>query len=323
MFIWNSSDMRVDRLLALVMVLRSRRRTTAAELATELEVSERTVLRDIAALAAAGVPVYSERGRGGGFALVGGWSTDLSGLSGTEARALLVAGSSTLAELGLGPAFATGLAKVLSSLPEEHRRTAEGEAARILVVSEGYVGGREPVPCLAVAQRAVTAGRRLQISYRHKSAEAPTRRTVDPAGLVCAGGTWYLLAAHRRQRRTFRVARISAARILDAPADLAGLPGVVEWWERSRQDFSARSPALRAVVLADQAAARLLRERSRAVAASTSLKDGRTQLTLEFADKAHAIGVLWPQADGIEVLSPVSVRAELRRRAEATCQRHC
>lgn len=97
----------------------------------------------------------------------------------------------------------------------------------------------------------------------------------------------------------------------------------MEWWERSRQDFSARSPALRAVVLADQAAARLLRERSRAVAASTSLKDGRTQLTLEFADKAHAIGVLWPQADGIEVLSPVSVRAELRRRAEATCQRHC
>ncbi len=314
--------MRADRLLALVMVLRSRRRTTAAELATELEVSERTVLRDIAALSAAGVPVYSERGRRGGFALVDGWSTDLSGLSGPEARSLLVAGSSTLAELGVGPAFATGLAKVLSSLPEEHRRTAENEAARILVVGDGYVGGREPVPWLAVAQRAVTAGRRLQINYRHKSAEAPTRRTVDPAGLVCAGGTWYLLAAHRRRQRTFRVSRISAARILDEVADLAALPGVAEWWENSRQAFSARSPAVRTDVLANAAAGRLLRVRARAVITSTPMDDGLTLMRLEFADQAHAVGVLWQQADVIEVLSPVSVRTRLRLRAEAAMQRH-
>ena len=132
--------MRADRLLALLMVLRHRDRVTARELAAELEVSERTVLRDIEALGAAGVPVYAERGRAGGFSLLPGWTTDLSGLSGDEARALLIAGSSAAAGLGIGAAFSSGLAKVLSSLPQEGRRAAAEGAARILVLDAGWFG---------------------------------------------------------------------------------------------------------------------------------------------------------------------------------------
>lgn len=314
--------MRADRLLALVMVLRARHRVTSAELAAELEVSDRTVLRDIAALSAAGVPVYAERGRNGGFALVDGWTTDLSGLSGSEARSLLVARSSTAAELGLGPSFATGLAKVLSSLPGGHRRVAEQESARILVVDDGYLRGREPVPMLAIAQRAVTAGRRLQISYQGNKAAAPGRRTVDPAGLVCAGGTWYLLASHRHQRRTFRVSRIADAKVPDDPVDRSGQPDVAQWWAQSRAEFSAQLPVLRVELIVDDVVLDRLTASSAMVLSSTSLGSGRSSLTAAFSGLGHAVGELWKQADHVEVLAPQSVRGALAQRAHDAWQQY-
>src|SRR5690348_13607422 len=146
----DASRVRADRLLSLVLLLRRGGRMTAAELARELEVSPRTVLRDVEALSAAGIPVYAERGRDGGFALVPGFTTDLTGLTHEEALALLTAQSrATPDALGLGSAFAAAVRKVVAAMPESARRTATDAADRVLV-DQDWRSGVEPAPGLAV-----------------------------------------------------------------------------------------------------------------------------------------------------------------------------
>ncbi len=179
---------RADRLLSLLLLLQHRGRRSAKELADELEVSTRTVLRDIEALSTAGVPVYAERGRHGGFALLPGYSTDLTGLTHDEALALLTAQSRATPEaLGLGPAFAAAVRKIVAAMPDAARREAVGAADRVLVDRGGWLGDSDPDPHLAVVRRAVFAGKRLRLRYAAR--DEPARwRTVDPVGLVEARG---------------------------------------------------------------------------------------------------------------------------------------
>src|ERR687896_1488162 len=164
--------MRADRLVSLVLLLRQRGRMSAATLARELEVSTRTVLRDIEALSAAGVPVYAERGRNGGFALLPGFQTQLTRLNHDEALALLVAGSRRGAQaFGLGSALASAMRKVVDALPESYRDTAAGAAERLLIdpktdlLSRRLVAEEVPDPVVAEVRRAVFAGHRLRIHY--------------------------------------------------------------------------------------------------------------------------------------------------------------
>ena len=322
--------MRADRLLALLMVLRHRDRVTARELAADLEVSERTVLRDIEALGAAGVPVYSERGRAGGFSLLPGWSTDLSGLSGDEARALLIAGSSAVAGLGIGAAFSSGLAKVLSSLPQEGRRAAAEGAARILVLDVGWFGNSQQTPGLGALQQAVTSGRRLTFTYssgklaerRDHGPRPATTRTVDPAGLVSAAGVWYLLALHRGERRIYRVDRIEEIKPTGEPLRTTVDPAeLTTWWAESRARFieriaeyqvelEVRDPQDGPLVAGLRSAVRVLEQLPAAA-------DGSLRFRATFAAIEHAIATLWPLADRVVVLAPDSVRAAFRGRAAA------
>ncbi|MDQ4119519.1 MAG: HTH domain-containing protein, partial [Actinomycetota bacterium] len=147
--------MRADRLLSLVLLLRHRGRMTASAIAAELEVSERTVLRDVDALSSAGIPVYAERGRAGGFALLPGFTTDLTGLTPGEAVALLTSGAaSTPGALGLGPEFSSAIRKVVAALPERARRDATGAAERVLVRRGGWLADpqREPAGALGAVQ---------------------------------------------------------------------------------------------------------------------------------------------------------------------------
>jgi predicted DNA-binding transcriptional regulator YafY len=182
---------RADRLLSLLLLLQHRGRLSASELAEELEVSPRTVLRDVEALSAAGVPVYAERGRHGGFALVPGYSTDLTGLTHDEALALLVAGSRGDGA-GMAPALASAMRKVVAGLPAAQRESAGRDAGRILLHGETWLPrdrhGADPSDeeRLAVVRGAVFAGRRLDIRYAAREKE-PRWRTVDPVGLVNAG----------------------------------------------------------------------------------------------------------------------------------------
>src|SRR3954468_20569680 len=204
--------MRADRLVSLVL-LRRHGRLSATKLARELEVSTRTVLRDVEALSAAGVPVYAERGRHGGFALLPGFRTELTGLNHDEALALLTAGSGRGEQVfGLGSALASAMRKVVDALPDSHRTTASEAAQRILVdpetdlLSRRLVTKEVPDTTMLEVRRAVLAGHKLRILYAATGQE-PQWRTVDPIGLVTVRDRGYLLARRAGEDRTYRLSR--------------------------------------------------------------------------------------------------------------------
>jgi predicted DNA-binding transcriptional regulator YafY len=317
--------MRADRLVSLVLLLRQRGRMSATTLARELEVSTRTVLRDIEALSAAGVPVYAERGRHGGFALLPGFRTDLTGLNHDEALALLVAGSRRGAQaFGLGSALASAMLKVVDALPESYRDTAAGAVERLLIDPETDLLSRrlaaEEVPDTIVAEvrRAVFAGHKLRIHYAAVG-QTPKWRTVDPIGLVTVREQGYLLATRAGADRTYRLSRILAAEELAEPAQR---PDRVDldraWQERSTRfrtggDQLARVHPRRREDLVGTALAVLAEEAD---------ADGWLRMEVTFQDPRHAEWALWQLATNAEALTPQWLRDSLRDRAAAIATRY-
>ncbi len=200
--------MRADRLVAILLMLQSRGQVTAAEVAEELEISERTARRDLEALGTAGLPIYSQQGRNGGWRLLGGGRTDLSGLNAAEARALfLVAGPSSAAT----PEVKAALRKLVRALPETFR--SDAEAASEAIVVDPTAWGRSPStrpapPHLEALQRAVIEGEQLQLGYVARD-RSTTSRIVHPLGLAAKGQVWYLVADTEAGLRTFRVDRVT------------------------------------------------------------------------------------------------------------------
>lgn len=314
--------MRADRLVSLVLLLRQRGRLTAGELARELEVSTRTVLRDIEALSAAGVPVYAERGRHGGFALLPGFRTELTGLNQDEALALLTAGSGRGERaFGLGSALASAMRKVVDALPETHQSTASDAARRFLVEPDTDLLSRRPVtdevPGAAMTEirRAVLAGHRLRIRYAATDQE-PRWRTVDPIGLVTVRDRGYLLATRSGADRTYRLSRVLAAEELPEPAQrLATVDLDRLWRERCAGFLSADHIAVRVRVRPERRED-LLRTVV-AVRAAHPDADGRLRLEVTFQDLRHAEWALWQLGTDAEALAPASLRTALHDRAAA------
>ena len=309
--------MRADRLLSLVLLLRHRGRMTATQLARELEVSSRTVMRDVEALSAAGIPVYAERGRDGGFALLPGFTTDLTGLTHDEALALLTAQSRATPEaLGLGPAFAAAVRKVIAAMPDSARRTAVDAADRVLAGQAGWLSEPEADAHLAAVRRAVFAGRRLRLRYAAR--DEPARwRTVDPVGLVEAGGRWYLLATRDGAERTYRLSRVEAVEEVDEPAHRGPDVDLEEVWRRRRAAFTSVLPRTAATV-------RVRTTRRPELAAACveitgEQPDGPDHLRVEaaFGDLHHAERVVWMLGDAAEALAPAALRARVAARAAA------
>jgi len=235
---------RADRLLSIMLLLQARGRLTARDLAERLEVSERTIHRDMAALSGAGVPVYAERGAGGGWALLDDYRTDLTGLNEAEVQALfLAAPPRLLADLGLRRAGDGALIKLLAALPAMSRRGAEDARERIYVDPSGWRRSEESAPCLPTVQEAVWQGRQLRLTYRKgdETVEA-MERLVDPLGLVAKGSVWYLVAAVAGEPRTYRVSRISAATLCDRPCARPPDFDLAAYWARSSAGFAARLP---------------------------------------------------------------------------------
>ncbi|MFJ1702000.1 helix-turn-helix transcriptional regulator [Kitasatospora sp. NPDC088346] len=228
--------MKADRLLSILLLLQTRGMVPAGELAARLEVSVRTVYRDVEALSAAGVPVWAERGRNGGISLLPGYRTDVTGLTADESRALFVLATAGAHDaLGLGEALAAALRKVMAALPAPHRPAAERTSERILVDPERWLRvGTAPVE-LGELQRAVFADLRLELSYRHSGAAQPSGYTVDPYGLVSKAGVWYLVADLDGAPRLFRADRVRTARVVqEAVRRRPGL-GLPEVWAVLRE----------------------------------------------------------------------------------------
>lgn len=315
--------MRADRLVSLVLLLRRHGRLSAATLARELEVSTRTVLRDIEALSAAGVPVYAERGRHGGFALLPGFRTELTGLNHDEALALLVAGSRRGAQaFGLGSALASAMLKVVDALPESYRDTAAGAAERLLIDPETDLLSRrlaaEEVPDAIVAEvrRAVFAGHRLRIHYAAVG-QTPKWRTVDPIGLVTVRDQGYLLATRSGADRTYRLSRVLAAEELTEPAQRPDRVDLDRAWQERSTRFRTGGDQVTVLVRVDPARREDLVGTALAVLAEETGADGRLRLEVTFQDHRHAEWALWQLATSAEALAPQWLRTALRDRAAA------
>ncbi|MFD7014531.1 helix-turn-helix transcriptional regulator [Streptomyces sp. NPDC059928] len=233
--------MKSDRLLSILLLLQTRGLVPATELADRLDVSVRTVYRDIEALSASGVPVYTERGRHGGVALLPGYRTDVTGLTADESRALFVlAAQGAHTALGLDDALGSALRKVMAALPEPHRPAAELTSRRILVDPERWMRTAAPAVDLDVLNTAVFADRRLRLRYRHSGAKAPNTYTVDPYGLVVKAGVWYLVADHRGAPRLFRAERVRSATLTGEPVRRRRGVELADVWEQLRRQVERR-----------------------------------------------------------------------------------
>jgi len=237
--------MRADRLVSILLLLQMNRRMTARELAERLEVSERTIHRDMESLGAAGVPVVAERGAGGGWMLMDGYRTNLTGLNDAEVQALFLGGpASVLADLKLDKASDAALIKLLASLPAVSRRDAEYARQRLHVDVSGWNRYEETTPALHTIQEGVWQGRRVRLKYsRGVGGDAePVERTVDPLGLVAKGSVWYLVAGCEGETRSYRVSRVASAELLDEPCVRPEGFDLAAFWELSNKDFKDKMP---------------------------------------------------------------------------------
>src|SRR5690349_14082294 len=211
--------MRAGRLVSLLLLLQTRGRMTARELADELEVSVRTVYRDVESLGSAGVPIYADRGPAGGYQLLDGYRTRLTGMTGDEAGTLFLAGMpGPAAELGLGSVLAAAELKLRASLPGELADRADRVRERFHLDAPGWFRGDEPTPHLSTIAGAVWEGRQLAVRYRRWKAPREVTRTLDPLGVVLKAGRWYLVASHSARTTAYRVGSILDAQVLDSPA---------------------------------------------------------------------------------------------------------
>ncbi|MER8269525.1 WYL domain-containing protein [Streptomyces griseus] len=320
--------MRADRLVSLVLLLRQRGRLTADTLARELEVSTRTVLRDIEALSAAGVPVYAERGRHGGFALLPGFRTELTGLNHDETLALLAAGSGRGEQVfGLGPALASAMRKVLDALPESHQAAASDAAQRFLVdpetdlLSRPTVTDQVPDTTMIQVRRAVLSGRKLRIHYA-ANGRAPQWRTVDPIGLVTVRDRGYLLATRSGADRTYRLSRMLAAEELPEPAQRPNRVDLDRIWRDRSARFLAGGDHVTALVRVNPARREELLGTVLAVRAEDPDTDGWPRLEVTFQDARHAEWALWRLGTDAEALAPQSLRSALHDLAVTLAARY-
>ncbi|POX52343.1 DNA-binding transcriptional regulator [Streptomyces sp. Ru71] len=315
--------MKSDRLLSILLLLQTRGRVPAHELAERLEVSVRTIYRDIEALSASGVPVYAERGRHGGIRLLAGFRTDVTGLTADESRALFIlAAQGAHAALGLDAALGSALRKVMAALPEPHRPAAEVTSRRILVDATRWRGGPRQAVDLDVLQDAVFTDRRLRLRYRHSGDSEPRTYTVDPYGLVSKAGVWYLVADRRGRPRLFRADRVRSATSLDAP--VRRRPGVelADVWEVLRRQVEERPGGLEVVVRVRRDRLGMFQRMMAATLVEPPDDDGRgdwVTARLSYGVVAEARQLL-AFSDRVEVLSPPEVRAELARAARSVTE---
>ncbi|WP_131741519.1 helix-turn-helix transcriptional regulator [Actinomadura roseirufa] len=315
--------MRASRLISLVLLLQSRETMTAAELARELEVSERTVYRDVEALSAAGVPVYAEQGRSGGYRLVGGYRTRLTGLSRAEAEALFLSGlPGPAGDMGLGDTVAAAELKVLAALPGTLRDAPARAAQRFHLDAPGWFGDAGPPPLLRDLARAVWEDAVVELRYRK---DREVVRTAEPYGLVLKNGTWYLVARAGdgpRAYRTYRAGRVTAVRPTGATFDRDAEFDLAAHWRDQAEAFLRAMLREEVTVRLTPAGLRGLRYAADPYAAERAAEvagppDGRGRVvtTLPVESAEVAFSQLLRLGPEVEVLGPPALRARMAEAA--------
>lgn len=308
--------MRADRLLSILLLLENGRRITARELAQRLEVSERTILRDMDALSGSGIPVVAERGNGGGWSLLDDYQTKLTGLNPAEIQSLFLARPVRLmSDLGLKRESEAALIKLEASLPAGARQQAELARRRILIDSRGWRDPAESIPCLPILLDAVWRGRQVRFQYARDLCE-PAERTGHPLGLVAKGSTWYLVANVEGETRTYRVSRIRVAAALDRAADYPADFNLAAYWERSAAEFREKLPRYYATFLANSSVMRWVRYRGWRLSEETPEGD-RVRLKLRFDIEDEAVQFALSFGGDIEVVEPVELRDKVLACARA------
>lgn len=321
------APMRASRLVTLLLLLQTRGRLTAAELARELEVSERTVHRDVEALSEAGVPIYAERGPHGGVQLVDGYRTRLTGMTADEAEALFLSGlPGPAAELGLGTVMTAAQLKVLAALPGELRARASRLVERFYLDAAGWFHDSEPVPRLATLAEAVWDAKPVTIEYER--GDQRVVREIQPLGLVLKAGIWYAVALFEGQPRTYRVSRVAAATLSEDHFARPDGFDLAAFWTESSAAYERE--VLRFPVVVRVAPDKLDRLAEfvgwRAIEQAEELDepdpDGWKRLRLRLDWPEEVAGRLLGIGGDLEVLDPPEIRAELMALASGAVARH-
>lgn len=306
--------MRADRLLSILLLLQIHRRMTARDLAKRLEVSERTIHRDMEALSITGIPVTAERGAGGGWSLLEGYRTNLTGLNETEIQTLfLTKPSHLLADLGLQKASEAALIKLLASLPAIHRRDAEDVRQRIHVDATSWHHTAEGVPALSTLQEAIWQERKLFLTYQ-RTDSATVERLIDPLGLVAKGSTWYLVAAVEGELRTYRVSRVLSAKVTDQVCVRPQEFDLAAYWAQSSTDFVANLPRYPVTVrIAPEVLEQVYHagRYARIDWAEPPDAAGWIPLHLQFEQEEAACGYLLSFGTRVEILEPLALREKV------------
>ena len=303
--------MRADRLVAVLLLLQQRGTVTAAEVAEELEVSERTARRDLEALGMAGIPVYSQQGRNGGWRLAGGGRIDLSGLNADEARALFMVAGPEAAT----PEVKAALRKLVRALPEPLRVRAEAAAGSVVLDDRGWDGRpvrRPPPPHLPRVQQAVVEAERIRLDYVARDGSSSSR-VVDPLGVASKAGTWYLVASTDAGLRTFRVDRMQAVAPTGERADRPPGFDLDEAWRLISDEVDRKRLPVQFRGLADPGSAPLLQAVLGDRVRIGPPVDGDGRIDVEI--RGHSVYALAREIAGfgrlLEIVDPPEARAEL------------
>jgi predicted DNA-binding transcriptional regulator YafY len=315
--------MRASRLVSILLLLQTRGRLTAQQLADTLEVSVRTIYRDVDSLHAAGVPLYGDAGPAGGYQLLGGYRTRLTGLTAAEAEALFLAGvPHAAAELGLGTVLATAQLKLQAALPAELRERAARIQERFHLDAPGWYHHGDTSPYLAAVADAVWSQRPVEVRYRRWAAPEEVTRRLDPHGLVLKAGKWYLVARAGEQLRTYRVNQILDLTVLDGHFERAEHFELASFWAAQVTGFLASLYQGEATIRLSPAG----RERLSEVASSAVVDavthtatdpgaDGWVTAVVPIESMEHAHGELLRLGSSVEILAPDDLRARMQHTA--------
>ncbi|MDX3659461.1 YafY family protein [Streptomyces sp. ID05-26A] len=309
--------MRASRLVSLLLLLQTKGRMTAQALADELEVSVRTIYRDVDSLHAAGVPLYGDAGPSGGYQLLDGYRTRLTGLTEQEAESLFLAGlPGPAADLGLGDAVSAAQLKLMAALPSPMRDRASRMATRFHLDAPAWYYDPERSPFLELVADAVWRERLLEVSYRRWRAPEEVTRVLRPLGLVLKAGRWYLVAQGSSRISTYRVSQMQAVTVLDESFTRPAGFDLAAHWAASLEDFQARQYTGSAVIRLSARGWEVFSTHVLPLVATAARESvvedgGHFVVTIPIESIGHAAGMLLRMGGEVEVLEPAELREQV------------